>query len=297
VSAFTSQSTHQTLIHGCLLAKPPIPSHGAELVRLGENAVFRLPSAGLIARVARSSARARVAQREVSVAHWLQDQGLPVAAPAKEAPTPIIVDQRVVTFWEEITDPSPSAPHELGRALRQLHACPVPAHLDLASVAPLAGVRERIAGAELLTDDDRGFLNRLVGSLDVAFTPAEPGSPTVVVHGDAHVDNLIRGTDGRLAWVDLEGVALGYPEWDLVLTAIERDCGWISDAGYADFTTAYGTDVTQSPCYPVVRQIRLVRMTSWLTQKMGEGQVVQDEVRRRIADLRTGGPIRGWRAF
>lgn len=297
VSAFTFPSTRQTLIQACYQATPPLPSRDIEPIRLGENAVFRLPTAGLIARVGRSSDRADVARKEIAVAHWLRDQELPVAAPAKEAPAPIIVDGRVVTFWEEIAQPAPSTPQELGHALRQLHARPVPVHLDLAPVDPLAGVKDRVWGAVLLADDDRSFLHHLADTLEEAFVDAAPELPGAVVHGDAHVDNLIRGADGRLAWVDLEGMAIGHPEWDLVLTAIERDCGWISDSGYAAFVDAYGYDVTRAPCYRVVRQIRLLRMTSWLAQKMEEGPVVHDEVVRRIADLRTGGPIRGWKAF
>ena len=49
-----------------------------------------------------------------------------------------------------------------------------------------------------------------------------------VVHGDAHMDNLLQSPGGRIAFVDLETVAVGPPEWDLTLTALYYECGWFS---------------------------------------------------------------------
>lgn len=42
------------------------------------------------------------------------------------------------------------------------------------------------------------------------------GSPPVVLHGDAHAGNLLRGEAGWF-WVDLEETSLGPPEWDLAV--------------------------------------------------------------------------------
>ena len=201
-----------------------------------------------------------------------------------------------MTFWEEIPASSPCSPQELGESLRLLHRLPIPDQL-LTPVRPLGRVHERITAAPLLTREEKEFLTRLADELDKAFTAAVFELPIAAVHGDAHVDNLIRSQNGRLAWVDLESMAIGHPEWDLVLTAIEHECGWIDETGYADFVDAYGYDITAAPAYQVVRQVRLLRMTSWLAQKMAESDIIRAEVHRRVHDLRTGSSIQGWKAF
>lgn len=50
---------------------------GAELIRLGENAVFRLRATPVIARVGRSAERSAAAEREVAVSRWLAREGVP----------------------------------------------------------------------------------------------------------------------------------------------------------------------------------------------------------------------------
>lgn len=292
---FTSESTLKTLRIACRRAGLAVD--GAELIRLGENAVYRLPSSQLVARVGRSVDREPVARKEVAVARWLHTQDAPVASPAEGITHPLVVDGRVVTFWEEIKSPQPSSPRELGEALRRLHRLTPPDTFALPRVKPLVRVRDRLAAAPTLSSHDREFLTGLAEQLKARFSKSVFDLPLGVVHGDAHVDNLVRGSDGRLAFVDLEEFALGQAEWDLVLTAIERDCGWVSEDEYAEFAAAYGYDITTSSAYAVLREIRLLRMTSWLSQKAGESETVASEVRRRVQDLRTGASIMGWRAF
>jgi len=49
----------------------------------------------------------------------------------------------------------------------------------------------------------------------------------------------------RVVFLNLERVAVGAPEWDLVHTAIRyRSFGWIDLSEYQAFHTAYGHDVT-----------------------------------------------------
>jgi aminoglycoside phosphotransferase (APT) family kinase protein len=239
--------------------------------------------------------RLPVAQREVQVAAWLAGAGVPVAAPV--VAEPVVVEGRVVTFWQEVPDPRPSTPAELAGALRQLHRLSPPPELGLPVVEPLHRVRERLSCAVGLDAADRVFLQGLADELGRRWAGLVFELPAGVVHGDAHVDNLVRGSDGRLAFVDLEEFAVGPPEWDLVLTAIERDCGWVGGGEYAQFCRVYGYDVTSSPAYEVVRAIRLVRMTSWLAQKAGESPQIAAQVRHRVATLRDGSSLAGWRAY
>ncbi|MBB5081511.1 hypothetical protein [Nonomuraea endophytica] len=82
-----------------------------------------------------------------------------------------------------------------------------------------------------------------------------------------------------------------------MLTAIERDCGWVTPKEYGEFCDAYGYDVTSSPAYPVLRRTRLLRMTTWLAQKYGESPEISREVQHRIRSLENDEQILSWSAY
>ncbi|MFF5127093.1 hypothetical protein ACFY41_09205 [Streptomyces syringium] len=62
-----------------------LDDRGAELIRLGENALFRLASSPVIVRVARSTEYLPAARNEVAVSRRLAREGLPAARVAVEA--------------------------------------------------------------------------------------------------------------------------------------------------------------------------------------------------------------------
>ncbi|WP_323132737.1 hypothetical protein [Frankia nepalensis] len=74
---------------------------GAALVRLGENALFRLRDVGVVVRVARSMSRWDDAMKEAGVSRWLAEVGYPAARLA-DVPQPQEVDGHPVTFWRQI---------------------------------------------------------------------------------------------------------------------------------------------------------------------------------------------------
>jgi len=53
-----------------------LQSDGAELIRMGEKALFRLPSDRVVVRIARGIDVFEDAQKEVAVAAWLHEAGL-----------------------------------------------------------------------------------------------------------------------------------------------------------------------------------------------------------------------------
>ncbi|WP_263251658.1 hypothetical protein [Saccharopolyspora rosea] len=75
---------------------------GADLIRIGENAVFRLREP-VIARIARTESYLPEARREVAVARWLAEEAYP-ATRALDVEQPVVVDGRVVTFWRSVSD-------------------------------------------------------------------------------------------------------------------------------------------------------------------------------------------------
>src|SRR5690242_6211038 len=99
-------SAQRACMAGCLQAG--LRPDGADLLRLGENAIYALPSQAVVVRVARSNTadvQARVA-KELAVAQWLASHGFPAIRPRDDLPQPVNVEGKLVTFWEYVP-PSP----------------------------------------------------------------------------------------------------------------------------------------------------------------------------------------------
>lgn len=271
---------------------------GAVLIRLGENAVFRLQAAPIVARVGRSADRLSDAEREVRVARWLEQAGVPAIRPLDVA-QPIEADGRVVTLWESASDEEDyGSTAQLGTLLRQLHRLDAPADLRLPPVEPFGRALRRIEDVSGLSAEDRSFLRQRADALTAEYAGLTFVLPAGPVHGDANVGNVIRDRNGRALFLDLDGFASGAREWDLILTAIYYDrFGWHTGAEYRDFVDAYGYDVMKWPGYQILRDVREFLMVTWLVQNAAEDTTVAREFAKRMQTLRTGGSPRDWKPF
>jgi hypothetical protein len=105
-----------------------LDSDGAELVRLGENAIFQLASAPIVVRIARSADRMRRVEKELCVARWLTGAHVPAIGVCEQVDQPLLVDDHPVSFWQTVTggDPPPTTA-DLARLLAAFHGlagCP-----------------------------------------------------------------------------------------------------------------------------------------------------------------------------
>jgi thiamine kinase-like enzyme len=266
-------------------------------LRIGENAIFRLPGQ-VIARVARALAYEPDALKEVAVARWLASEGYP-AVRALAIDQPVLVDERVVTFWEVISDEdSYGSTIEVASLLVRLHGMDPPPLLHLPALRPFARAELRIDGNGWLSSDDRDFLQRRLEDLRAKYADLDFALPQGVIHGDASVGNVLHDRQGQPVVIDLDGFAIGPREWDLVLTAMYYDSfGWHTREEYEAFVRVYGFDVMEWPGYPVLRDVREFLMVTWLSQKAPGDERVAAEVRKRIAALRTGGAKKDWQPY
>jgi aminoglycoside phosphotransferase (APT) family kinase protein len=271
---------------------------GAELIRLGDYATFRLRAVPVVARVGRNVSLLPDARRAVAVARWLAESDV-AAIGALDVDQPVLADGRVVTFWESVADrPAYGTTLELAVLLRGLHALTAPASLKLPAVAPFRKAPRRIEHASGVSPEDRQFLRDRLRELEEAYASLTFELVSGVVHGDASVGNVIRGRDGRPLFADLDGFAVGPREWDLVLTALYFDrFGWHTAEEYAGFVKAYGYDVMAWDGYPVLADAREFLMVTWLSQNAATDPRVAEELARRISDLRTGASRKGWQPF
>ena len=292
---FNSHSTKRIALLACEQVGLRVPD--LQLIRLGENALFRVPAEGVVVRIARTMSYWPDVVREVGVSQWLRECGVPAARVVDEIEQPIEVDGHPVTFWHHI--PGEPAPYsrigDLGALLRQVHRLTPPAHLDLPAEDVLDRVRPRIEAAPI-DEDDRAFLLKRVDELHDPVDALDYVQPCSVVHGDAHIGNLmICGGDPVL--IDFERVAVGQPEWDLGMTATEhRTAGWWSPEQYRQFVDAYGFDVTEWDGFPVVQAVHELKMTTWLMQNVHSSQEVAAEFASRMRTIRDRQPST-WRPW
>lgn len=269
-----------------------VDATGAEAIRVGENAIYRLPG-GVVARVARPG-QATTASKEVAVARWLSTEGV-AAVEAVDLAQPVLVDERAVTFWRELPEHRHGSLREVALVLRQLHSCTLPTTFELPELSPFVRLAERIDGATTLSDEDRTWLRGRLDHLREAYIALPPGLAPAVIHGDAWAGNVVATDDGRVVLLDLERCSIGRPEWDLVSTAVRYSSFGTMDAEeYSAFARAYGHDVLRWPGFEVLRDIRELRVTCYAAQRATEDTAARPEAAKRVASLRGENGVRPW---
>ncbi|MCE7081063.1 phosphotransferase [Streptomyces sp. ST2-7A] len=272
---------------------------GAELLRLGSNAVYRLASAPIVVRVAGDGESAAFVKRSVAVARWLEAEGFPAVRIVSGIEQPMAVAGRLVTFWENAQDREEYArPDELADLLRRLHRLREPEALGLPYFNPFAKVWEPLAEMEGVGDEDRRLLSERADRLHKEYDRLDFVLPFGMIHGDANVGNAIRRHDGRAVLIDLDGFCPGPREWDLVLTSLYYErYGWHTRAEYESFVHHYGFELMNWPGYPVLADLRELMMTLWLGRRITTEERAAREFARRVHAIRTNGSRRDWQPF
>lgn len=290
-TGFTGEIAWRALRAACEAAG--LASDGAQLLRLGTNANYRLAGQPVMVRI--SPGRAGDVRKELAVARWLAECAFPAARIAEDISQPLVADGRIATFWELI-EPGrePARVADFARLLRDLHRLPEPG-FPLPRFDPLDHAARRLESAG--DGEDARFLRDRCEHLREQYARLDFVLPQGVIHGDAHEANALRGSDGTVRMLDFEAFALGPREWDLGVLAMRyRPFGWISESEYRACVAAYGGfDITSWPGFPVLTRIRELSMTSWLLRKAGDSPEHAAELRRRMADLRDDSAPRHWR--
>lgn len=295
VATFSRESTRLVLEAAC--RRVGLESAGAELLRLGENAIYRLHGTPTVVRIARNADHWPDATKEVAVAEWLAAQGVP-AARTWPVEQPVDVAGHPVTFWRFIDGRrgGPGDVRSLGELLRRVHALPPPTDFTLPEENVLGRVEARIERAQV-PPSDRSFLLGLLGELSSEIGELSFPLAPCVTHGDAHVQNLMITSD-EVALIDFERVAWGQPEWDLAMTATEFVTArfWTREQ-YGAFVGSYGFDVLDWRAFNVLRSTQEIKMTTWLMQNVNESSSIRIEYAKRMKAIRSGRSDAPWRAF
>ncbi|MFC8709745.1 phosphotransferase enzyme family protein [Streptomyces sp. NPDC057197] len=298
-----SQSSVVPVVVGAVLGEAcrevGLDSGGAELLRFGSNAVYRLGKAPVIVRIAQGASGMPDAERSVRVARWLAEEDLPATRALPGVRQPLLVGGHVVTFWESAQDREEYATvAELADLLRRLHGLAEPPFLGLPHYDPMPKVRESLRGLVCVSDDDRSYLEERAARLGEEYGRLGFALPFGVIHGDANIGNVLRHRNGQAILSDLDSFALAPREWDLVLTAIYFDrYGWHTRSQYEEFARRYGFDIRNWAGYKVLGDLRELRMTLWMGRRAAANEQAAAEFAHRVADIRSGDERHGWRPF
>ncbi|WP_406395462.1 aminoglycoside phosphotransferase family protein [Streptomyces sp. NBC_00882] len=266
---------------------------GARLLALGENAVFA--AGDLVVKVGRDAELLDRGRRELDIAVWLAEAGVPAVRAAE--PEARLVEGHPVTLWHRLPDAvRPAEPRDLAELLRVVHALPKPS-FDLPPRELLGGVERwlRLAGNAIDPADAAYLRERRDGfaAAAAAVTPRlEPGP----IHGDALPRNVHVGPDGPVL-VDLETFSSDLREHDLVVMALSRDRYGVPADAYDAFTAAYGWDVQEWEGCSVLRGARETASCAWVAQHAPSNPKALAEFERRVASLRDGDDTVRWSSF
>ncbi|MFF9404852.1 phosphotransferase enzyme family protein [Streptomyces anandii] len=271
----------------------PGPARDARLLALGENAVFA--AGGLVVKAGRDAELLDRARRELRIALWLADAGVPAVRAAE--PEALLVDGHPVTVWHRLPDPvRPAGPRDLAGLLRIVHSLPSPG-FELPPRELLGGVERwlRLAGGAIDPADAAYLRERRDGfaAAAAALTPHLPPGP---IHGDALPRNVHVGPNGPVL-VDLETFSADLREHDLVVMALSRDRYGLPAGDYDAFTEAYGWDVREWEGCAVLRGARETASCAWVAQHTPGNPRALAEFRRRVASLRDDAPEVRWHPF
>lgn len=248
-----SRQADDALHEAC--ARTGLSLHGARLIRLFATAVYHLPAADAVARIARFTSPRSLTRLTTSlkVTRWLATLDFPTVEPLP-LDQPIQARGCLVTFWHYLPQHGPPpTPADLGFLLARLHRLPPPP-LPLPTYEPLRSVSHAIDQSRAITEEERAWLKDHCGRLDRAYQELDFALPSGMIHGDAYRGNLLR--DGsRVVLADWDAVSNGPREMDLIPTLQARRFGLPEEQRKA-FVSAYGHDITAWPGYRTVRDIR-----------------------------------------
>jgi aminoglycoside phosphotransferase (APT) family kinase protein len=268
---------------------------GARLIRLFATAVYHLPAADAVARIAPVTSPQTVSRlaTSVQVTRWLASVGFPTVEPLL-VEQPVVGDGCAVTFWRYLPQDGPKpVPADLGRLLHSLHQLD-PSPVPLPVYRPLVSVRQAIESSRAIDEDDRTWLRNRCEQLLDAYHQLSFQFPAGMIHGDAWRGNLLR--DGhRVVLTDWDAVSTGPREIDLIPTLQGTRFG-LPEHQRDAFIATYGHDIRSWDGYPVLRDIRELSTTTALLRDSHANATAKRELQLRLHSLRTD-DSRQWTPF
>lgn len=268
---------------------------GARLIKFTNNAVFALPAARVVARIAASTTMADRVTKVIQVARWLQDADVP-AVRLLDLGQPLIVDGLKVTLWHEVPGggPAPTGA-DLAQILRRWHDLDPPAG-GLPTWQPMAESRSRLAEPDGVEETDLVYLRDECDRIEEQLAQLSYELPPGPIHGDAFMGNLIDGPSGAVI-CDFDFSCEGPREWDLVPLAVGKLRFDYPGDEYGALARAYGFDVIGWKGFPVLRRLRELELVTSLVPVLGSRAVLRPQWQKRLDTYRSHDDKTRWSTY
>ncbi|SDJ41986.1 Phosphotransferase enzyme family protein [Actinokineospora alba] len=290
---FTRENLRNALAAVC--SEIGFDDRGARLLRFTNNAVFELATAPVVVRIVGSVALRHRVAKVVRVATWFAEHDVPAVRLLPGLCQPVLVGEYTATVWHSVpAHASTPRPADLARLLRRVHGLPPPEALPVWN--PLDDVRRRLGEADGLDFDELVFLRERCDLVESRLAELEYALPAGFVHGDAHLGNLIPSPLGPVL-CDFDSSCVGPPEWDLTPLAVGVRRFGEDAATYAELAEAYGFDVTRWVGYPVLCEVRELKLITSALPIMKSSPEVRPELLRRLRDFRSGETSTPWSRY
>jgi hypothetical protein len=287
---FTPSVTRPVVETACRLVG--LDATDAILLRHQTNGVYRLATVPIVVKVARPGTRHM--RQIISLVPWLIGHGVPTVALLEGVEQPITVHGYDVTLWHYLPQTRSILAGEIAEPLAALHRVPMPP-MDLPRLDALAAIRRSIENGRILTVEEQAILRGKWERLSELVQRLVFEHPPRLLHGDPQHRNMLwDDRTNQPVLCDLEGAVIGPVEWDLVTIEIHCRRFGRPEGEYGDFCERYGVDIRDWPGYPVLRDLRELRMITSNARKSAANTWEAEEVHRRIA-LLNAGPEERWR--
>ncbi len=268
----------------------------AQLIKFTNNAVFRLPRAPVVVRIAGSATMRSRVLKVVQVARWLAEQDVPAGRLLPDVPQPLNVHGELITLWQAVPSvgPDPTG-RDLAAILRRFHALPAPP-FELPAWRPYEEIRQRLAEPEGIDSADLAFLLERCDAIQDELYRVEYVLPPGPIHGDAFRGNLIPGPNGPVI-CDFDSASTGPREWDLAPTAVGKlRFDYLGNA-HDELARHYGFDVTEWAGFSVLRQVRELKLVTSVVPILRSNPSLRQQWAHRLESFKRGDLAAKWTTY
>jgi hypothetical protein len=285
-----------TTVLAAVCARAGLDPAGAELVKFTNNAVFRLARDRVVVRIAGSEAVRRRVPKIVAVARWLAQHDMPSVRLLEDIEQPVWAGVHLATLWQQVpaTGPMPTG-YDLAAILRRFYALPPP-DFALPAWRPVGPIRERLAEANELADDDMAFLTAACDETEAALASLRYNLQPGPIHGDGFLGNLIPGPDGPVI-CDFDSTSTGPREWDLTPVAVGKLRFNYTVDTHGQLASDYGFDVTTWDGFPVLRRLRELQLVTSVLPVLEGNPGLREQWERRYRSFKEGDDRTRWMTY
>ncbi|MEU4424195.1 aminoglycoside phosphotransferase family protein [Actinoplanes sp. NPDC024001] len=268
----------------------------AELIKFTNNAVFRLPDAGVVVRIAGSETMATRVDKVIEVARWLAVNDVPAVRLVPELEQPITIDGLRLTLWREVAPvgPAPTGA-DLANILAAFHALPPPVG-GLPEWSPMEEIRQRLEEPDGVAAEVVGYLKDQCDQVEAELAGLTFELPRGPIHGDAFMGNLIPGPDGPVI-CDFDSTCVGPREWDFTPLAVGKLRFDYAGDAYGDLADRYGFDILSWPGFNVLRRVRELKLVTSIVPVLGSSPALRPQWEHRLRTYRSGDRTTRWSTY